>query len=176
MRLTLLICTLGASLGSLPALAQQEAEPAEPLHAYSARFFCSQPRDHRLPGECGESCWDTEIALSNPGRREAAVTIWAVEARPISGSSPPTRSQPEIELVLAPNDAVRLGCGSIDDLLPAQQSLGRNKKAQPNGFLRFESDTRLDAVATYVYRVEEASSDGKSAGVAIEVVQLRPVP
>lgn len=171
-RLTTLVCLLGAYCFLLPATAQEADEARDKLYTYSARFFCSKPRDTLLPGQCGDSCWDTDIALTNSGRGEVHATIWAVEARPISDDLPPTRSEPSIELVLAPNDAVRLGCGSIDELLPAEQTLGRTKKAQPNGFLRIETDLPLTAVATYQYRVTRSSSDGVGAGVAIEVVQL----
>jgi len=99
-RLILLHC-VSALVTSIPSPAQQdEREPKEGF-SYSARFYCSMPRDGLLPGDCGDNCWDTEIALSNPGRREANATIWAVEARPISQSPPPTRSAPAIELSLA---------------------------------------------------------------------------
>lgn len=175
MRLTLSLLALVALLSYRPAAAQEQEAPPAASFSYSARFFCSEPADRRLPGDC-ERCWDTEIALSNTGRAEANIEIWAVEARPISENPPPTRSEPSIELTLVPNDAVKLGCGSIDDLLPAEQSLGRARKARPNGFLRFVSDRPLQAVATYVYRVSEGSGDSKSAGASIEVVHLTPEP
>ena len=175
MRLTVSLLTLTSILSSLPATAQEQDAPPAKTYSYSARFFCSEPADRRLPGDC-EHCWDTEIALSNTGRAEANVEIWAVEARPISETPPPTRSEPSIELLLAPNDAVKLGCGSIDDLLPAEQSLGATRKARPNGFLRFVSDRPLRAVATYVYRIYQGDGDGKSAGASIEVVHLTPEP
>jgi len=171
MRSIAVLCTIVASLALRPVLAQDAGGEDFKLH-YSARFFCSQAQDRVLPGDCGD-CWDTEIALANPGRVTANITIWVVEARPISQDPPATRSEPAIELTLAPNDAVRVGCGSIDRLLPAEEMLGRARKAQPNGFLRFESDKRINAVATYVYRVTRSTGEGEAAGVGVEVVELR---
>lgn len=175
MRLTVPLLTLAGILYCQPAAAQEQEQPPAKTYSYSARFFCSEPADRRLPGDC-ERCWDTEIALSNTGRGEANIEIWAVEARPISENPPPTRSEPSIELLFVPNDAVKLGCGSIHDLLPAEQSLGATRKARPNGFLRLVSDRPLQAVATYVYRIYQADGDGKSAGASIEVVHLAPEP
>jgi hypothetical protein len=175
MRLTLPLFAIALSVAPWPIPAQEKEAPPPKQYSYSARFYCSEPADRRLPGDC-ERCWDTEIALSNTGPAEANVEIWAVEARPISENPPPTRSEPSIELTLVPNDAVKLGCGSIDDLLPAEQSLGRARKARPNGFLRFVSNRPLQAVATYVYRVSEGVGDSKSAGASIEVVHLTPEP
>jgi hypothetical protein len=173
MRLTLPLFAIAVAIAGWPASAQEKETPAAKQYSYSARFFCSEPADRRLPGDC-ERCWDTEIALSNTGGIETNVDIWAVEARPISENPPPTRSEPSIELLLAPNDAVKLGCGSIDDLLPAEQSLGHASKARPNGFLRFVSDRPLQAVATYVYRIYLGDGDGKAVGASIEVVHLTP--
>jgi hypothetical protein len=174
MRSVALLCTIVALLGLRPAFAQDAEKPDTKLLAYSARFYCSQPQDRTLPGNCSSvECWDTEIALANPGRLAANITIWVVEARPISQDPPPTRSEPAIELTLAPNDAVRIGCGSIDRLLPAEEMLGRARKAQPNGFLRVESDKRINAVATYVYRLTTSTSQGEGAGVGVDVVELK---
>lgn len=173
MRLTVSLSFIVGLMSCQPAAAQEQEEPPATSFSYSARFFCSEPADRRLPGDC-ERCWDTEIAISNTGRAEANVEIWAVEARPITENPPPTRSEPSIELLLAPNDAVKLGCGSIDRLLPAEQSLGTARKARPNGFLRFVSDRPLQAVATYVYRIYQGDGDGKAAGASIEVVHLAP--
>lgn len=177
MHLKIFLFTVPLAILCFPAPAQETEAPAAKHHSYSARFFCSEPADRRLPGDC-ERCWDTEIALSNTGRAEANVEIWAVEARPVSENPPPTRSEPSIELLLVPNDAVKLGCGSIDGLLPAEQSLGATRKARPNGFLRFVSDRPLQAVATYVYRIYQGDGDGdgKAAGASIEVVHLTPEP
>jgi hypothetical protein len=175
MRLAILLFAITFAIAAKPGAAQEKEQPADEPYSYSARFFCSEPADRRLPGDC-ERCWDTEIALSNTGRSEANIEIWAVEARPISEDPPPTRSEPSIELILVPNDAVKLGCGSIDDLLPAEQSLGAARKARPNGFLRFVSDRPLQAVATYVYRIYQGDGDGKAAGASIEVVHLNPEP
>lgn len=166
---------LFAYLVPVPLTAQEAAAPARPEHAYSARFFCSFAGDQSLPGNCPD-CWDTEIALSNAGRETANITIWAVEARPIFADPPPTRSEPALDLELAPNDAVRIGCGSIHRLLPAVESLGRSRKAEPNGFLRFDSDRRIKAVATYVFRTTIQNGDGTGAGVGIEVVEIEPDP
>lgn len=175
MRLTFFLFAVPFVTLCLPAGGQEKEEPPASRFSYSARFFCSEPADRRLPGDC-ERCWDTEIALSNSGHTEANIEIWAVEARPISENPPPTRSEPSIDLLLVPNDAVKLGCGTIDDLLPAEQSLGAARKARPNGFLRFVSDRPLQAVATYVYRVYQSDGDGKAAGASIEVVHLTPEP
>jgi hypothetical protein len=172
LRSIVVYCIAGASLGLGPAFAQ-EAEPAGPLHSYSARFFCSGANDQNLPGNC-EQCFDSEIALTNTGRETASITIWAVEARPIFSDPPPTRSEPAVELELVPNDAVRIGCGSLNRLLPAEEMLGRARKAVPNGFLRFESNKRIKAVATYVFRTVEQRGDGTGAGVSLEVVEIEP--
>jgi hypothetical protein len=168
-----ILCAAVTLLSLPPAFAQDPGERNSNPYAYSARFFCSQAQDGPLPGGC-ENCWDTDIALANPGRQAANITIWVVEARPISQDPPPTRSEPAIELILAPNDAVRLGCGSIERLLPAVEMLGRSRKAQPNGFLRLESDRQINAVATYVYRATRASSDGEGTGVSAQVLELKP--
>ena len=170
LRFIALCCIAG---GLVPALAQEAAEPAGPLYVYSARFFCSEATDLDLPANC-ERCFSTEIGLVNTGRETANVTIWAVEARPIFVDPPPTRSEPAVELELAPNDAVRIGCGSLNRLLPAEEMLGRARKAQPNGFLRFDSDKRIKAVATYVFRTLTQYGEGAGAGVGLEVVEIEP--
>jgi hypothetical protein len=173
-RTAALLGTIAVALAGLGTASAQDAEPSRNLLAYSARFYCTQPQDQTLPGNCNPNCWDTEIAVANPGRSTAKISIWVVEARPISQDPPPTRSEPGIELTLAPNDAVRLGCGSIDRLLPAEELLGHSRKASPNGFLRLESDRAINAVATYVFRVAQSSSQGEGAGASIDVVELKP--
>ena len=175
LRLFSVLSIAAVLLGPGQARAQETTEPAGPLYVYSARFFCSQAGDQGLPGNCMD-CWDTDIALANTGRETARITVWTIEARPILADPPPTRSAPAIELELATNDAVRIGCGSIHELLPAEEMLGRARKAQPNGFLRFESDKQIKAVATYVLRTIIQAGEGAGAGVGIEVVEIGPEP
>jgi hypothetical protein len=158
----------------LLALAQEGA-PSRAPYIYSARFYCTTDSDQGLPGNCRD-CWDTEIGLTNSGREMANVTIWSVEARPVLSDPPPTRSEPAIELELAPNDAVRLSCAAINRLLPAVEMLGRSRRAQPNGFLRVESDRRLKAVAVYVFRASVIQGEGSGTGIGIDVVEIEPDP
>ncbi len=153
----------------------QEAESSRPAYIYSVRFYCTTDGDQGLPGNCRD-CWDTEIGLTNSGREMVNVTVWSVEARPVLSDPPPTRSEPAFELEVAPNDAFRLSCAAIHRLLPAVEMLGRSRKAQPNGFLRFESDRRLKVVATYVFRATVREGDGLGAGVGIDVVEVEPDP
>ncbi len=164
---SLTLLALGLTAVSLTTA--QERDGAVRTLVYSAKFICKNvtpAADRReIDRAFGPGVYRTVLNLQNLSRFNARVSIGVTEAHGLDTSAPGASGS--VNRMLAPGEAVFVGCAAIQRLLVDSEANPR----RIDGFITVESNRRLAAAAVYsaVTRTPEEPNDG----ITLDVEHLR---
>lgn len=164
------LAALALGLASVSTVQAQDVRPdAERTLVYSAKFVCKNVNaaiDSTEIGRAfGPGVYRTVLNLQNLGRGEARVSINATEAHGLDSARPGASGS--VERILAPGEAVFVGCAAVNRLLGDPED-ALNKI---DGFITVESTRRLSAAA--VYSAVTRNPDIVNDGITLDVEHLR---